>query len=275
MPELPEVETTLRGIMPHIHQQKINCVRVRQYQLRWPIPQDIQQRLYNQCVQTIARRGKYLLLGLDSGTVIIHLGMSGRLRILPLNTEPQKHDHIDIEFANNLLLRFTDPRRFGAFLWTGLRVELHPLLKNLGPEPLEKFFTWKYLWQVAQGRKIAIKTFIMDSKIVVGIGNIYANEALFLAGIHPSTPAALVPAESFQQLVKAIKKILSQAIQQGGTTLKDFFGTDGQAGYFANQLNVYGRDDLPCISCKDILQVIRIGQRSTFFCANCQPLKIK
>lgn len=270
MPELPEVETTLRGLKPYIEQQSIRQVIVRDHRLRWPIPSNINKILRGQTVQTIERRAKYLLFRLDRGSIIIHLGMSGRLSILTSHKTPQKHDHFDIGFSNQLILRFTDPRRFGAFLWLDGDPFLHPLLKNLGIEPLQRQFTGKYLWQLARNRKVPIKTFIMNAHIVVGVGNIYANEALFSAGIHPARPANSVTLADFNRLTVAIKQVLRQAIARGGTTLKDFFNSEGKAGYFANELQVYGREGLPCMVCGLSLSGIRIGQRSTVYCKQCQ-----
>jgi formamidopyrimidine-DNA glycosylase len=270
MPELPEVETTLRGIQPHIEQQKITCVTVRQHQLRWPIPNNIQEILVNQTITSASRRGKYLLLQTPTGTVILHLGMSGRLHIVTPNTPPNKHDHVDVEFANAKSLRLTDPRRFGAFLWTADDPLQHALLKDLGPEPLSSDFTDDYLWTQASNKKVAVKSFIMDSKIVVGVGNIYANEALFAADIHPEKPAGKISAAAYTKLTQEIKKILQYAIQQGGTTLKDFLNSDGKPGYFKLHLKVYGRGGLACFTCQKKLTEIRLGQRSTVYCARCQ-----
>lgn len=271
MPELPEVETTLRGIKPHLEQQEIRYITVRHSQLRWPIPADIAVKLSGQKITQLRRRGKYLLLTLSCGTLILHLGMSGRLKILQEPAPPpQKHDHVDIGFANGVLLRFTDPRRFGAILWYGGDPSQHALLKNLGPEPLERNFSGQYLWQLARSRKLPIKSFIMDAKVVVGVGNIYANEALFLAGIHPLAPAASLSLAQYHELVATIKTVLRQAIKQGGTTLKDFYNSEGKPGYFATQLTVYGREGLPCLRCKTLLQSLRIAQRSTVYCPQCQ-----
>jgi formamidopyrimidine-DNA glycosylase len=265
MPELPEVETTLRGLRPYLEQQIICQVIVRDYRLRWRISAQINQLLCGRKVQRIERRGKYLLFRLDVGTVIIHLGMSGRLRILTHQVAPQKHDHVDIEFANGLMLRFTDPRRFGAVLFTENDPSLHPLLKDLGLEPLEKKFTGCYLWQLARSRKGPVKMFIMNANIVVGVGNIYANEALFAAKINPLSPANKISLADFNRLATAIKQVLRQAIKRGGTTLKDFFDSEGKAGYFANQLQVYGRGGLPCVVCCFPLTAIRIGHRHVNF----------
>jgi formamidopyrimidine-DNA glycosylase len=270
MPELPEVETTLRGIQPHLEGQKIKNVVVRQYQLRWRIPADIQKKLHGRKVVQLQRRGKYLLMELDVGTVILHLGMSGSLRILLKTCAPHKHDHVDMEFANGRILRFTDPRRFGALLWTDKNPVLHPLLKHLGPEPLAAQFTGNYLWSSIQNKTAPIKTIIMDSKIVTGVGNIYATEALFLAGVHPRIPAKSLSQTQASRLVKAIKQILRHAIKRGGTTLKDFVNSEGKPGYFVNQLKAYGRAGLPCLQCQTPLESFQIGQRTTTYCRCCQ-----
>jgi formamidopyrimidine-DNA glycosylase len=271
MPELPEVETTLRGITPHIVGLKVTAITVRQHKLRWPIPvKQLHAQLIGQKIKRLYRRAKYLLLECDSGTLIIHLGMSGRLRILKDTPPAQKHDHVDIVFNNKIILRYTDPRRFGAVLWVTGNPEQHILLKNLGIEPLDKSFTGAYLQQKLKNKNIAIKTAIMNHHIVVGVGNIYAAEALFLAGIHPVTPAKSLTSLQLKKLVKAIKDILRQAIKQGGTTLKDFTQSDGKPGYFVNKLNVYGRSGLPCVKCDEKLIPLKIGQRSTVYCEHCQ-----
>lgn len=270
MPELPEVETTRLGIQPYIENQTITQIVIRQYQLRWPIPCSLPQQLQGKTVKKVTRRGKYLLFEIEQGALILHLGMSGSLRVLKQKILPQKHDHVDIEFTHHAVLRFTDPRRFGAILWTDKESLQHPLLAKLGAEPLTPDFSAKYLWHAAQGRKKSIKSLIMDNHVVVGVGNIYAAEALFLAGIHPSKPAGLVSEIEMTKLVDAIKNILHQAIQQGGTTLKDFLNSQGKPGYFSQQLQVYGRNGLPCPACNRILQSIRLGQRTTVFCSYCQ-----
>lgn len=270
MPELPEVETTLRGIEPHVLKQKITHVTVRQHGLRWPIPAHLANTLKNQTILRAERRAKYLLLETATGTLIVHLGMSGSLRIL---THPQpagKHDHLDIEFANHKTLRYTDPRRFGAVLWTTEDPMQHALLKDLGPEPLSKNFSGNYLWKRAQGRKIPVKSFLMDNKVVVGVGNIYAAESLFAAKINPKTPAENISAERYATLVEAVKTILRKAIKHGGTTLKDFVDSDGKPGYFSLQLKVYGREGLPCVVCGTKLKAIKQGQRTTVYCEKCQ-----
>lgn len=271
MPELPEVETIMNGLKPHIEGAIIQDVVVRHHQLRWPIPPTLRHELSHKQVGGLSRRGKYLLMPVDTGTLIMHLGMSGSLRIVSNNAPPNRHDHVDIIFSDKVILRYTDPRRFGALLWTNDAPCKHPLLKSLGVEPLEASFTPQYLMQRASARRIAIKPFIMDSKIVVGIGNIYAAEALFMAKIHPATPAGLLTLTQHQQLVDSIKQVLQLAIKQGGTTIKDFVNSEGVPGYFAQQLFVYGRTGLPCKYCQMPLLGFTLGQRNTVFCPNCQP----
>lgn len=270
MPELPEVETTMRGIYPHILGQKITEVIVRQHQLRWPIPQHLKRKLTGQTVIHLSRRGKYLLISVAAGTLIIHLGMSGSLRIISGNSPLQKNEHVDIVFANDIILRYKDPRRFGAILWTAENPDQHSLLKSLGLEALDDNFSGDYLWQAAQTRRVPIKTFIMDNKVVTGVGNIYATEALFMSGIHPLLPANQLTIERMQSLVKIIKRVLLAAIKLGGTTLKDFVDGHGKPGYFVNKLKAYGRAGLPCVQCKLSLLSIQIGQRTTVYCENCQ-----
>lgn len=270
MPELPEVETTRRGITPHILNQTVESIIIRAPKLRWPIPKSIATDLPGLKVLDIERRAKYLLLRFTTGTLIIHLGMSGRLQTLSVKTPPQKHDHVDFSFANGAWLRYTDPRRFGSILWTTESPLEHKLLKNLGPEPLNPEFTSKYLFAQNKNKKVAIKKLIMDSQIVVGVGNIYASEALFAAKIDPRKAAQDVSLEQCTLLVKHIKKILKLAIAQGGTTLKDFLDTSGKPGYFSQKLQVYGRDKQPCNDCNSPIQSLQLGQRNTFFCENCQ-----
>ncbi len=273
MPELPEVETTLRGIQPYIENNIIQQIIIRRPNLRWPIPKDNLQRLTGFTITQLKRRGKYLLLSTDLATLILHLGMSGRLRILNTPLVADKHDHIDIVFNNKTILRFTDPRRFGALLWTDTDPLQHPLLKNLGIEPLSRQFTSHYLYERLQANKRAIKSALMDQRIVVGIGNIYATEALFIAGIHPLRIAKSLSFVELKPLVIAIKTILRRAIQQGGTTLKDFFNSQGKPGYFSQKLHVYGRSGLPCHRCQSPLQLIQLEQRSTVYCELCQKLE--
>lgn len=270
MPELPEVETTLRGIQPHIEHHRIAVVRIRQRKLRWPIPDTLEATLPGLQIREIRRRGKYLLLDCGRGWLLIHLGMSGSLRILTEATEPKKHDHVDIIFDNQTLLRFHDPRRFGAILWEPGNIWQHPLIRDLGPEPLAEDLATDYLYTATRRRKQAIKQTIMDSKILVGVGNIYANEALFLAGIHPCTPAQELDIERSRRLLEAIRSTLQSAIVQGGSTLRDYVNSSGNSGYFQLRLQVYNRADQPCKQCGELIQQQRQGQRSTFFCPRCQ-----
>jgi len=270
MPELPEVETTRRGLTPHLAKQTIQTLIARQTRLRWPIPTHLKNALPGQIITQIDRRGKYLLLTCTRGTLIIHLGMSGSLRILLKTTPATKHDHVDIILRNGTCLRFNDPRRFGCILWTTDDVNKHDLLKNLGPEPLSRTFTGDYLYNISRGRRTPIKTFIMDGQIVVGVGNIYANEALFKAGIHPKKAVGKITLDDYKKLANAIKKILTTAIKQGGTTLRNFTDSNGKPGYFKQLLRVYGRGKLPCYICQTQLKEIRLGQRSTVYCTKCQ-----
>lgn len=268
MPELPEVETTRKGIEPHVCGNTISDIIVRQPKLRWPVSIELQQLVGNS-VTEVGRRGKYLLLETVGGTCLIHLGMSGSLRITDQSSAPEKHDHVDIIFTNGAVLRLRDPRRFGAVLWSGCG-ELHPLLIKLGPEPLTDGFTADYLFEKSRKRRINVKALIMDAHVVVGVGNIYANEALFAAGIDPRKAAGEVSKQSCHALVSEIKQVLQQAIEQGGTTLRDFVREDGQTGYFQVELKVYGRSGETCIACGTLLEQIRQAQRSTWFCPNCQ-----
>jgi len=270
MPELPEVETTRRGIEPHIRKRSVRDVIVRQGKLRWPVPRGLKQKLVGHKIEKVERRAKYLLLHFDHGTLILHLGMSGSLRIVKADTPSGKHDHFDLVFDSGKALRLTDPRRFGAVLWTADETENHELLRTLGPEPLSDAFNADYLFQRSRGRKAAIKPFIMDGKVVVGVGNIYASESLFLARINPRTAAGKISRERFVRLVEAIKEVLQEAIKQGGTTLRDFVGGDGKPGYFAQQLNVYGREGEPCPVCGKPIRQIVLGQRASYYCPQCQ-----
>ena len=269
MPELPEVETTRRGIAPHVEGRKVEGVVIRNRRLRWPISSQLTKTLPGQQVHSVERRAKYLLLKMDQGTLILHLGMSGSLRIVSKKTEPQPHDHFDLVF-NKGVLRLRDPRRFGAVIWTRQAVEKHALLKNLGPEPLDESFDGDYLHRLAQRRRGAVKNLIMDGKVVVGVGNIYANESLFLSGIHPGRACNRISLQRYRVLADRIKAVLQAAIQQGGTTLRDFRQEDGRPGYFAQRLLVYGKDGEPCPTCGHAISQQRIGQRSTFYCSRCQ-----
>ncbi len=271
MPELPEVETILHGLAGHLQGKTVQNVIVRCNQLRWPIPSFLKTVLMGQTLQHLSRRGKYLLLAFNTGTLIIHLGMSGSLTVLTTALPTKKHDHVDIAFSSTLIMRYTDPRRFGTILWTKGNPHHHALLQSLGVEPLEQAFSAEMLYKIAQKRNVAIKSLIMNAHVVVGVGNIYATEALFLAGIHPAIPAKVLTFKQCEQLVNAIKQILKRAIQQGGTTFKDFVNSEGKPGYFSQQLNVYGREKLPCMICQTTLQSLRLNQRSSTFCPCCQP----
>lgn len=271
MPELPEVETSRRGIEPHILNKKIKDVVIRQYKLRWPIPRSLPAKITSQKLIQVARRGKYLLLHFDkAGTVIIHLGMSGSLKICTASTPAEKHDHIDFIFSNKKVLRLTDPRKFGCVLWTNKPIEEHKLFNKLGPEPLTDDFDADYLYSQSRQRRCSIKTFIMNSHVVVGVGNIYASESLFMSSINPLRKAGSLSKPRCEKLVTAIKQILKAAIKQGGTTLRDFTREDGKPGYFAQQLQVYGRANEPCPSCDKVIKQISQQNRSTFYCTNCQ-----
>lgn len=269
MPELPEVETSRAGIAPHLDGQRIRRLVVRQPRLRWPVPAELAARVEGERILAVERRGKYILIRIATGSMLLHLGMSGSVRILPLGTAPGKHDHVDLELDSGKMLRLTDPRRFGALLWQA-QGEQHALLASLGPEPLSDAFNGDYLARCCQGRRSAIKSLIMDSHVVVGVGNIYANEALFLAGIDPRRAAGRISKARLGTLAATIKDVLARAIAQGGTTLRDFVGGDGKPGYFKQQLHVYGRAGEPCDSCGSILKEVRLGQRSTVYCAACQ-----
>lgn len=270
MPELPEVETTRCGIAPYIEQKCFKAVNIRQAQLRWPVPDLLTTILPDLKLEKVERRAKFLLLRTRQGTLLIHLGMSGNLRICSLQDTVAKHDHVDFIFADDIVLRYNDQRKFGAILWWAGDINQHPLLEKLGPEPLCNEFNAEYLFLKAKKRNLAVKSLIMDSHIVVGVGNIYANESLFMAGIRPDRAAGSVSQLEYEKIVIAIKTILAQAIEKGGTTLRDFLNAQGKPGYFQQSLNVYGRANQNCKSCNQPIQLIRLGQRSTFFCINCQ-----
>lgn len=269
MPELPEVETTLRGIAPVLLGRRVREVRVRNASLRWPVTDDVQQAC-GQRVASLRRRAKYLLITLDRGGLIIHLGMSGSIRICDENETPGKHDHVDLVLDSGRCMRFNDPRRFGLFCWWQPPLDQHPLIRQLGPEPLLDDFSGSYLYQKSRGRRGAVKNFIMDGKVVVGVGNIYASESLFMAGIHPARSAGRISAVRYEALTTAIRDVLDRAIRQGGTTLRDFAGSDGTPGYFAQELLVYYREGLPCFQCGSAIRKKVIGQRSSFYCVRCQ-----
>jgi len=270
MPELPEVETTRKGIAPYVVGEVVSDIVIRERKLRWPIPTSLKRSLKNQLIRKLRRRAKYLLFYTDNGCMILHLGMSGSLRVIDKNQTPEKHDHVDIVFESSRALRFHDPRKFGSILWTKEDPMDHKLINHLGPEPLSDAFQADYIFARSRKRSQAIKTFIMDSRTVVGVGNIYASESLFLAGINPNRKAGSISKARYDKLIVAIKDVLNRAIKKGGTTLRDFINGDGKPGYFKNELQVYDRKDEPCKNCKKPIKMIRLGQRSTFFCTNCQ-----
>ena len=270
MPELPEVETTRRGLAPHLEGHVVRSAAVRQRRLRWPVDPDFERRIAGARILRLERRAKYLLVHTERGCAIWHLGMSGSLRMVQATEPPKKHDHIDWVLDSGLVLRYHDPRRFGALLWTEEDPVAHDLLAHLGPEPLSDDFDGDYLFTSSRGRRQSVKTFIMDGRIVVGVGNIYASESLFLAGIRPDREAGSLSRARYQRLAAVIKQVLARAIEQGGTTLRDFVGGDGKPGYFAQQLNVYGRAGQPCPTCGRPIRDIVLGQRNTFFCNRCQ-----
>ena len=267
MPELPEVETTLQGIAPYVEGQKITDLSVRQPSLRWPVTDNLPNIVRGQKVKQLARRAKYIILQFDSGSILIHLGMSGSLRVVDPSEAWRKHDHIEMQLANGRALRYHDPRRFGCWLWS---LEQHSQLESLGPEPLSDEFDGDLLYRVSRNRKMAVKPFIMTNSVVVGVGNIYASEALFRSGIRPDRAACNVAKKRYELLAKNIKTVLAAAIAQGGTTLRDFINSDGEPGYFQQSLDVYGRAGEPCNRCGTELKELRLGQRSSVFCPRCQ-----
>ena len=269
MPELPEVETSRRGIAPFVVGERIDEVVIRERRLRWPVSSEVDEHLPGQTVDSIERRAKYILINTTDGTAIIHLGMSGSVSIVEADTPATVHDHFDIALGSGKSLRYRDPRRFGSLHWTADAAD-HWLLRNLGPEPLSEEFTGEYLRAKSRGRRVAVKQFIMNADIVVGVGNIYASEALYQAGINPRRAAGRIALPRYEALVAAIKAVLEKAIAAGGTTLRDFYGFNGAAGYFQQQLEVYGREDEPCRRCGRPVTAIVLGQRSTYYCKNCQ-----
>lgn len=268
MPELPEVETSRRGIEPYLVGHRIQYAEVRNARLRWPVSPEI-LALSDEPVLSVRRRAKYLLIELRRGWMIVHLGMSGSLRVLPEYAEPDKHDHVDLVLDSGRVLRYTDPRRFGAWLWSD-DPSSSSVLAHLGPEPLEQEFSGSYLFAKSRGKKTPIKLWIMDNKLVVGVGNIYASESLFSAGILPQRPAGSLTEDEAERLAAMIKTVLQRSIEQGGTTLRDFLQSDGKPGYFAQELQVYGRTGEPCRHCGAVIETLKQGQRSTFFCRKCQ-----
>lgn len=269
MPELPEVETTRQGIRPCCEGKAVRQLRVFEPRLRWPVPDDLPQRLEGATIHALKRRGKYLLLIVDEGAVLVHLGMSGSVRVVTESEPRRTHDHLELEMEDGALLRYHDPRRFGCWLWSD-QWEQHPLIRHLGPEPLSPEFTGEYLYRLSRGRQVPVKSFLMDSKTVVGVGNIYANESLFKAGILPGRAAGRIGLDRYKRLVTHVRDTLSTAITQGGTTLRDFVNSSGQPGYFAQSLQVYGREGQPCRLCNRPLSQSRLGQRTTVFCRHCQ-----
>ena len=269
MPELPEVETSRRGIEPYLAGARIERIVVRCRKLRWPVPRDANRRLAGQTISSVRRRAKYLLIGCGEQTIILHLGMSGSVFLVDADSAAGIHDHIDVELGSGLALRLRDPRRFGAFLISRQPLQ-HKLLKSLGPEPLSEAFNGNYLWSASRGRRVAVKQFIMNAHVVVGVGNIYASEALFLSGIHPKRAAGRISRARYGRLAETVRQVLERAIDAGGTTLRDFYGGDGEPGYFAQQLAVYDRAGQPCRVCDIPLRSVVQGQRSTYYCVNCQ-----
>lgn len=270
MPELPEVETTRRGLAPHLIGRRIAAVRCHRRDLRWPVPAFLQQRLAGQVIRSIGRRGKYLVLDCGKGSLILHLGMSGSLLLLPAGTPRQSHEHFELIVEGGQAVRLRDPRRFGAVLWEPGPVLQNPLLAGLGPEPLESAFSGEILRRAFRTRSATVKQVIMDSHVVAGVGNIYASEALFRARIHPRTPARRLSAARCERLAAAIRATLEDAIQAGGSSLRDFVGSDGSPGYFQQHYFVYARPGEPCRRCGTPIRAVRLGQRSTFFCPSCQ-----
>ena len=270
MPELPEVETARRGLAPHLEGQTIQAVIIRHPTLRWPVPQQLTHLLPGQRIRRIHRRAKYLLFDTEAGWLILHLGMSGSLRVLPATTLPGKHDHFDLVLASGLAMRLCDPRRFGAVLWAGDHPDTHPLLAPLGMEPMTDDFTTEKLFQALRSRAAPIKQVLMDGHLVVGVGNIYASEALFAAGINPKTSARRLSLARVQRLREAVNATLARAIQAGGSSLRDFVKTNGELGYFQLESAVYGHAGKACRQCGKTIRQIRQGQRSTFYCPGCQ-----
>ena len=270
MPELPEVETTRRGIEPHVVGRTVKEVVVREARLRWSVPEELATAIRNQDILDVQRRAKYLLFRFSRGTMLLHLGMSGHLRVVPASIPAAKHDHVDLLLNDGNVLRFNDPRRFGSIHWVEGDPLTHPLLNGLGPEPLSPDFDADHLFRMSRKRKVAVKLFIMNAHIVVGVGNIYASEALFLAGIRPGRAAGRVTRKEYAALTKAIKRVLEDAIRKGGTTLRDFTQPDGNTGYFRIHLNVYDRKGEPCRQCGEPVKQRVMGQRSTYWCSRCQ-----
>jgi formamidopyrimidine-DNA glycosylase len=269
MPELPEVETTRRGIAPYVEGQKVTAVRLYDRRLRWPVPEDLPQRLIGRVVDRVERRSKYLLFRLGRDTLLIHLGMTGSLRVHKVAPPKRVHDHVDLEFGNGVVLRYHDPRRFGAVLWSSGGTN-HPLLAGLGPEPLSADFDPDHLFRATRSRSAAIKLALMDNRVVVGVGNIYANESLFRAGIRPTRAANRISSLRLRRLREAVRETLADAIARGGSTLRDYVDSDGAAGAAQFHYFVYGREGRPCRACGTVIRSVRLGGRATTFCPRCQ-----
>lgn len=270
MPELPEVETTRLGLTPHLRGELIRTAVVRNRQLRWPVPRKLPELVAGRRIVELGRRSKYLLLDCEGAWLIYHLGMSGSLRVVPAATPPRTHDHVDLVLENGNALRLHDPRRFGAILWETGELSRHKLLRGLAPEPLENEFSAEWLFERTRGRTAPIKNVLMDNHMVCGVGNIYANESLFRAGIHPARAAGRITLQRYARLVEAIRVILRAAIEAGGSTLRDFVHADGSPGWFQQQYFVYGRAGEKCLTCATPIKTVRIGQRSAFYCPKCQ-----
>ncbi len=270
MPELPEVEVTRRAIAPHVENEIIENIQIHEHRFRWPIIKELPDLINGQKVESLTRRGKYLIFKVAGGHILIHLGMSGSLRLSENRLPEKKHDHVGISMSSGWTLWLNDPRRFGSVLWTKEPVLSHKLLSKLGPEPLTDDFTAETFYKASRNRKGPVKAFIMDSHIVVGVGNIYASESLFMARINPMTPANEVALEQYSKLVECVKLVLEKSIKSGGTTLKDFMSGEGKPGYFQQSLSAYGREGANCVSCDDKIIKIVIGQRATFYCPSCQ-----
>jgi formamidopyrimidine-DNA glycosylase len=270
MPELPEVETTRLGLLPQVEGRRVVAMTIRNRHLRWPIPKGLERKVVGSAVSAISRRGKYLLWHLEQGLLLTHLGMSGSLRVIGSAIAPTRHDHVDLAFDNGKLIRYTDPRRFGAMLWIDGNQPKHPLLSSLGPEPLSDAFDGDYLYATSRGRTVSVKEFIMNSHVVVGVGNIYASESLFLAGIRPTRAAGKLSAQKCRSLADAIKATLEAAISAGGSSLRDYVQASGELGYFQVNAYCYDREGHACRRCKSLIMSIRQGQRSTYFCPHCQ-----
>jgi len=270
LPELPEVETTRRGLAPHVRRRRIAALSVYERRLRWPVTRELPGQVAGQRIVRVGRRAKYLLLELESGTLLLHLGMSGNLRAVPADSPRVTHDHFDLVLDSGLALRFNDPRRFGSLLYTSADPGEHPLLASLGPEPLAAAFDADYLFRITRGRRVAIKQLLMNSRLVVGVGNIYASEALFRARIRPQRPARTLSRADAGRLVRGVRAVLGQAIRAGGTTLRDYLGADGAPGYFRQRLYVYERRGKPCRRCRTPVRAVVQGQRSTYYCPSCQ-----